>query len=56
MLRYLLTGLDRLRQSQAIVGVLVISVLMNVLVFPYQQLFQSLRETCCASTPSDSVH
>ena len=38
MLRYLLDGLRVLHKSQAIVGVLLISVFMNVLVFPYQQL------------------
>jgi MFS family permease len=38
VLRYLATGLNRLRKNQVIVGVLVVSVLMNVLVFPYQQL------------------
>jgi MFS family permease len=38
MLRYLLDGLRMLHKSQAIVGVLLISVFMNVLVFPYQQL------------------
>jgi MFS family permease len=38
MLRYLLDGFATLRYSQAIVGVLLISVFMNVLVFPYQQL------------------
>jgi MFS family permease len=38
MLRYLGEGFERLRASQAIVGVVLISVFMNVLVFPYQQL------------------
>jgi MFS family permease len=38
MLRYLSEGLNKLRESQPIVGVLLISVFMNVLVFPYQQL------------------
>jgi MFS family permease len=38
MLRYLRDGFDKLRESQPIVGVLLISVFMNVLVFPYQQL------------------
>jgi MFS family permease len=38
MLRYLLDGFARLRESQPILGVLLISVFMNVLVFPYQQL------------------
>jgi MFS family permease len=38
MLRYLADGLSSLRYSQPIVGVLLISVFMNVLVFPYQQL------------------
>jgi MFS family permease len=38
MLRYLGDGLRSLRQSEPIVGVLLISVFMNVLVFPYQQL------------------
>jgi len=38
MLRYVLDGLATLRLSQPIVGVLLISVFMNVLVFPYQQL------------------
>jgi MFS family permease len=38
MLRYLVEGFDRLRASEPIVGVLLISVCMNVLVFPYQQL------------------
>jgi MFS family permease len=38
VLRYLREGLSSMRQSQAIVGVLLISALMNVLVFPYQQL------------------
>ena len=38
MLRYLTEGFARLRQSQPIVGVLLISVFMNILVFPYQQL------------------
>jgi MFS family permease len=38
MLRYLVDGFHTLRSSQAIVGVLLISVFMNVLVFPYQQL------------------
>jgi MFS family permease len=38
ILRYLRDGFTSLRKNQAIVGVLVISALMNVLVFPYQQL------------------
>jgi MFS family permease len=38
MLRYLSEGFEKLRASQAIVGVVLISVFMNVLVFPYQQL------------------
>src|SRR5437763_1924353 len=38
MLRYLLDGFDTLRSSPSILGVLLISVCMNVLVFPYQQL------------------
>jgi MFS family permease len=38
VLRYLLDGLASIRTNQPIVGVLLISVLMNVLVFPYQQL------------------
>ncbi len=38
MLRYLLDGFASLRYSQPIIGVLLISLLMNVLVFPYQQL------------------
>jgi MFS family permease len=38
MLRYLVDGFATLRYSQPIVGVLLISVFMNVLVFPYQQL------------------
>lgn len=38
MLRYLSDGFDQLRASQAIVGVVLVSVFMNVLVFPYQQL------------------
>jgi MFS family permease len=38
MLRYLRDGFTELGQSQPIVGVLLISVCMNVLVFPYQQL------------------
>ncbi|HLZ26611.1 MAG TPA: MFS transporter [Chloroflexota bacterium] len=38
MLRYLRDGFDELRQSQPIVGVLLISTAMNVLVFPYQTL------------------
>ena len=38
MLRYLLDGFDKLRENQPIVGVLLISVCMNVLFFPYQQL------------------
>jgi MFS family permease len=38
MLRYLLDGFDKLRESQPIVGVLLISACMNILVFPYQQL------------------
>jgi MFS family permease len=38
MLRYLRDGFTELRESQPIVGVLLVSVFMNVLVFPYQQL------------------
>jgi MFS family permease len=38
MLRYLLDGFATLRCSQPIVGVLLISVFMNILVFPYMQL------------------
>jgi MFS family permease len=38
MLRYLREGFATMRYSQPIVGVLLISVFMNVLVFPYQQL------------------
>jgi MFS family permease len=38
MLRYLLDGFDKLRESQPIVGVLLISACMNILIFPYQQL------------------
>jgi MFS family permease len=38
MLRYLADGFASLRYSQPIVGVLLISVFMNVFVFPYQQL------------------
>jgi MFS family permease len=38
LLRYLRDGFRTLSQSQPIVGVLVISALMNVLVFPYQQM------------------
>jgi MFS family permease len=38
MLHYLGEGFSALRRSQAIVGVVLISVFMNVLVFPYQQL------------------
>jgi MFS family permease len=38
LLRYLRDGFRTLSQSQPIVGVLLISTLMNVLVFPYQQL------------------
>jgi MFS family permease len=38
VLRYLKDGLASMRTSQPIVGVLLISVFMNVLVFPYQQL------------------
>jgi MFS family permease len=38
MLRYLRDGLASIRTYQPIVGVLLISVFMNVLVFPYQQL------------------
>jgi len=34
----LLDGFDKLRESQPIVGVLLISTCMNILVFPYQQL------------------
>jgi MFS family permease len=38
VLRYLAEGFHTLKASQAIVGVVLISVFMNVLVFPYQQL------------------
>lgn len=38
MLRYLRDGFAQLRASQPIMGVLLISALMNILVFPYQQL------------------
>jgi MFS family permease len=38
MLRYLRDGFASLRECEPIVGVLVISMLMNILVFPYQQL------------------
>ena len=38
MWRYLLEGFDSIRASQPILGVLLISVFMNILVFPYQQL------------------
>jgi MFS family permease len=38
MLRYLADGFSRLRASQPILGVLLISLCMNVMVFPYQQL------------------
>jgi MFS family permease len=38
VLRYLRDGFALMGQNQAIVGVLLISALMNVLVFPYQQL------------------
>jgi MFS family permease len=38
MFHYLVDAVDAIRSSQAIVGVLLISALMNVLVFPYQQL------------------
>ena len=38
MLRYLVEGFASLRYSQPIVGVLLVSVFMNVLVFPYQQV------------------
>jgi MFS family permease len=38
ILRYLNEGFQGLRASQPIVGVVLISVFMNVLVFPYQQL------------------
>ena len=38
MLRYLVEGFASLGQNQVIVGVLMISVVMNVLVFPYQQV------------------
>ncbi len=38
MLRYLRDGFMQLRESQPIMGVLLISALMNILVFPYQQL------------------
>ena len=38
MLRYLVDAVDAIRSSQAILGVLLISALMNILVFPYQQL------------------
>jgi MFS family permease len=38
MLRYLVDAVKAIRSSQPILGVLLISALMNVLVFPYQQL------------------
>jgi MFS family permease len=38
MLRYLSEGFEKLSANQAIVGVVLVSVFMNVLVFPYQQL------------------
>ena len=38
MLGYLLEGFASLRHNQVIVGVLLISMVMNVLVFPYQQV------------------
>ena len=38
MLRYLSDGFEQLRARQAIVGVVLVSVFMNVLVFPYPQL------------------
>jgi len=38
LLRYLRDGFAQLRASQPIMGVLLISALMNILVFPYQQL------------------
>ncbi len=38
MLRYLVDAVDAIRSSQPLLGVLSISALMNVLVFPYQQL------------------
>jgi MFS family permease len=38
MWRYLLEGFDSIRASQPILGVMLISVFMNILVFPYQQL------------------
>jgi MFS family permease len=38
MLGYVRDGLVALGQSQAVVGVLLVSVFMNVLVFPYQQM------------------
>ena len=38
ILRYLSEGFAKLRTSEPIVGVVLISVFMNVLVFPYQQL------------------
>jgi MFS family permease len=38
MLRYLRDGFTELGKSQPIVGVLLISTLLNILVFPYQQL------------------
>jgi MFS family permease len=38
VLRYLKDGFASLKESEPIVGVLLISALMNILVFPYQQL------------------
>lgn len=38
MLRYLTEGFDRIRESQPIVGVLLVSAAMNILLLPYQQL------------------
>jgi MFS family permease len=38
MLRYLADGFSKLRASEPILGVLLISLCMNVMVFPYQQL------------------
>ena len=43
MLRYLSDGFEQLRARQAIVGVVLVSVFMNVLVFPYPQLLPVLR-------------
>jgi MFS family permease len=38
MLRYLADGFSKLRASEPILGVLLVSLCMNVMVFPYQQL------------------